>query len=406
MDLMNTPSLHARASAALSRSRTSAHAARRAAQAALFQALQSKPLPAKPLPAKPPPAKPFLAKPTLPRAFLAVLGLALLCRSTPAAPAPAERKPLALATLAPKGSSYHKTLLALNEAWRAGPEGGVGLKLFTDGALGGEADMVRNMRTGRLQAAMLTVNGLRDIDPAVTALQNIPLAFDSLDEAGAVRERLMPRLERALAEKGFVALFWGDIGWVRFFTKQQVVLPQDMQRVKLFTWSGSTRQADLMKSLGWNPVLLETADILPGLQTGLIDGVGTVPYLALKGQFFQSAPHMIELDWAPLVGALVVTKTSWDPLPAALQAHCREKALEAGVEITRKSRAENDEAVAAMRERGLKVQVLGEAERKAWRSFVEPVWPRLRGLDVPPELYDELMRVLKELRAGSAPAGR
>ncbi|MBL8860776.1 MAG: TRAP transporter substrate-binding protein DctP [Planctomycetes bacterium] len=326
---------------------------------------------------------------------------ALTSAATCAEPAPVlqQKRTLKLATLVPKGSSYHKSLQAMGEAWRSGPEGGAALTIYPDGTMGGEADMVRRMRAGQLQAAMISVTGLREIDPAVTALQNLPLVFDDLDEAAAVRAALLPRLERALAERGFVALFFGDVGWVRFFTKNAVRTPDDMRRVKLFTWSGSTEQADFMKSMGWSPVLLESADILPGLQTGLIEGAPVVPYFALKGQFFGVAKHMLEIDWAPLVGALVVTRKAWDELPPALREHCARAALEAGAKITADSRRENDEAVEAMRKRGLTVQPMTPELKRTWRAFIEPIWPKLRGLDVPADLYDEVMRLLAERRS-------
>jgi TRAP-type C4-dicarboxylate transport system substrate-binding protein len=65
-----------------------------------------------------------------------------------------------MGTLAPKGTSYHRLLQAMGEEWRHAPGGGVNLTLYTDGTMGGEADMVRRMRIGQLQAAMLTVPGL------------------------------------------------------------------------------------------------------------------------------------------------------------------------------------------------------------------------------------------------------
>lgn len=314
-------------------------------------------------------------------------------------PAFPERKALKLATLVPKGSSYHKSLLAMGEAWKTGPEGGNAVTIYPDGTMGGEADMVRRMRAGQLQAALISVTGLREIDPSVTALQNLPMVFDDLDEAAAVRDALLPQLEKKLADKGFVSLFFGDVGWVRFFTKEPVRTPDDMKKVKFFTWSGSTDQADFMKTMGWNPVLLETADILPGLHTGLIDGAPTVPYFALKGQFFGVAKHMLEIDWAPLVGALVVTKKAWDELPEPLRAHCRATAVTTGAKITDDSRRENDEATEAMKKRGLVVQPMTPELKTAWRAFLQPIWPKLRGLDVPAELFDEVMRLLAERRA-------
>jgi len=337
--------------------------------------------------------------------MITLLGLvaALSCASTPnveptAAPA-SERKSTKLATLVPKGSSYHKALLAMGEAWKSGPDGGAAVTIYPDGTMGGEADMVRRMRAGQLQAALISVTGLREIDPSVTALQNLPLIFDSLEEAAAVRAELLPRLEKTLADKGFVSLFFGDVGWVRFFTKTPVKTPDDMKKVKFFTWSGSTDQADFMKRMGWSPVLLETADILPGLQTGLIDGAPTVPFYALKAQLYGVAKHMLEIDWAPLVGALVVTKKAWDELPPALRDHCRATAITAGAEITQKSRQENDEAVEAMKKRGLVVQPMTPELKAVWRAFMEPIWPKLRGLDVPADLYDDVMRIVATQRA-------
>ena len=107
-----------------------------------------------------------------------------------------------LATLAPKGTSFHQILLAMSEKWRAAPGGGVQLTIYTDGTMGGEADMVRRMRVGQLQAAMLTVTGLSEIDDSVAALQNMPMIFRSLDELDFVREKLRPQLEQKFKQKG------------------------------------------------------------------------------------------------------------------------------------------------------------------------------------------------------------
>src|SRR2546422_206740 len=105
-----------------------------------------------------------------------------------------------LGTLVPKGSSYFKHLQAMGEKWRQAPGGGVSLTIYPDGTMGGEADMVRRMRLGQLQAAMLTVVGLSGIDDSVSALQNMPMMFHSLDEVDYVREKLRPVLEKRLLE--------------------------------------------------------------------------------------------------------------------------------------------------------------------------------------------------------------
>src|SRR2546428_10623062 len=109
-----------------------------------------------------------------------------------------------LGTLAPKDSTPHNSLKQMAETWRHAPGRGAQLIMFTDGTQGGEADMVRRMRIGQLQAAMLTAGGLSEIDQSVTCLQMIPLGFRSLDELGYATEKMRPLLEKRLHEKGVV----------------------------------------------------------------------------------------------------------------------------------------------------------------------------------------------------------
>ncbi|MBI4026004.1 MAG: TRAP transporter substrate-binding protein DctP, partial [Verrucomicrobia bacterium] len=181
--------------------------------------------------------------------------------SLPAAEGQARVK---LATLAPRGTSFHQTLQTMGEKWRQSPGGGVALTIYPDGTMGGEANMVRKMRAGQIQAAMLSVGGLSEIEDSVRALQNMPMMFHSLEEVDYVREKLQPALEKKFLEKGFVILFWGDAGWVRFFSRHPAVRPDDFKKLKMFAWSGDNNQIDIMKSAGYHPVPLEYTDTLTG----------------------------------------------------------------------------------------------------------------------------------------------
>ena len=303
-----------------------------------------------------------------------------------------------LATLAPKGSSYYQILQAMGEKWRKAPGGGASLTIFADGSMGGEADMVRRMRVGQLQAGMLTVVGLSEIDPSVSALQNMPMMFRSLDEVDYIRQKLAPSIEKKLLEKGFVVLCWGDSGWVRFFSKEPVIYPADLKKMKLFTWAGDAKQLDIMKAGGYQPIPLETNDILPSLQTGLINAVPSTPFYALAGQFYGPASHMLELNWAPLVGGAVVTRKTWDSLSGEARDVMMKAATEAGEQIKTKSRAESDQAVETMRKRGLTVHAVTPEVEAAWRKAAEDVYPKIRGAIVPAEMFDEVIRLLQEFR--------
>lgn len=326
--------------------------------------------------------------------FLALAALA--GASTPAQAG--ERKTVRLATLAPKGSSMYKSLETLREKWTNAPDGGVKLVIYPDGVMGSESDIVRKMRAEQLQAGVLTVTGLQEIDKSAAALQNLPLMFRTLDEAAYVRDKLRPTLEKRFGEKGFVMIFLGDVGWVHFFSKEPVIHPDDLKKVKLFTWSGDNQAIDLMKNLGLHPVPLEPTDILTGLQTGLVDAVAMVPFFALAAQIYSPTPHMLDLDWAPLVGAGVVLKKTWDTFPENVRDDLLASASKIGAEIIERQRVENEESVQAMQKRGLIVHKITPAIEAEWRAFVEPVYPKLRGLEVPADMYDAVVSSLAEYR--------
>ena len=292
----------------------------------------------------------------------------------------------------------------MGEKWRQLSGGAARLTIYPDGTQGGEADMVGLMQTGNLDAGLLTAVGLSEIEPEVNALQSMPMAFRTLDEVDYVGEKLRPMLEKRLLDKGYVVLFWTDSGWVRFFSKSPVVHPDDLRKLKLFSWIGNAHEYDLWKASGFHPVALETAGIPQGLLSGTIEAVSVPPFFALAGQLDLQAKYMLELNWAPLVGACVVRKKSWDRVPAGKREAMLQVAADIGKKVKANGRAESDAAVTAMVKRGLKVQKVTPEIEVEWRALLEKLDNQIRGKVVPPEVFDLAHSVLKEYRTGHANA--
>ena len=314
----------------------------------------------------------------------------------------AKTQQLRIGSLVPKNSLYHRQLIDIADSWRTAQGAGARYVVFPDGVQGGEAEMARRMRIGQLQGALLSVVGLREIEPSIAALQAMPLLFRNWEEVDYVREKMRPAMEKKFLDKGFVVLAWGDAGWVRFFSKDAALRPDDYKRMKFFAWGSEPDQQNIMKSLGYTPVPLETTDILPAIQTGMINVVPSTPYFALATQVYNSAPHMLEINWAPIVGALVVTRKAWDGMSPEVQKVVRAASDKAGAEIRTKARQEVEEAVDAMKKRGLTVNTPNAAQMKEWNDLAEKLYPRIRGTMVPAETFDEVMGHLKTFRAGQA----
>ena len=151
----------------------------------------------------------------------------------------AETIEIKMATLAPKDSPWCDVLVRMGERWKAISNGNVKLTIYPGGVMGDEPDTVNKLRVKLIQAVALTGAGMGDIEKGVAALQ-IPLMFDSYDELDYVRDRVAPQLERRIEANGYVVLNWGDAGWVHFFANKPMTRLDDLRKLKMFTWAGST----------------------------------------------------------------------------------------------------------------------------------------------------------------------
>ena len=325
--------------------------------------------------------------------------MAGLTLAAPALDAAEKTISLKLSTLAPAGTSYHKSLQAMGEKWRKASDGVVQLVIFAGGTQGSEADMVGLMQTGNLDAGLLTAGGLAEIDPAALAMQVMPMFFRNLDELDYVAQKLRAQLDARLLAKGYVVLFWSDSGWVRFFSKSPVLHPDDLRKLKVFSGSDSAAAYDLWKVSGFSPVSLEATGIPQGLLSGAISSVPTVPIFALAMQLDSQAKQMLEVNWAPLVGAAVVRKKAWDRVPAAAREAMLKIAAETGEQVKKAGRAESDAAVAAMVKNGLVVQKVNPEVEAEWRAVIDKVQNQIRGKVVPADVFDEAQRLVKDYRA-------
>ena len=303
-----------------------------------------------------------------------------------------------MGTLAPEGSPWHEVLQQMGERWRKSTAGQVRLVIYPGGVLGDEPDMVNKMRIGQIQAVALSGEGLARIEPGVAGLQ-VPMMFDSYAELDYVRDRIAPRLEQMIERRGYKVLNWGDAGWVHFFTRTPASRLQEVRRMKLFTWAGDNETLELWKANGFRAVPLAATDILTGLQTGLIEVVPTTPLYALLNQSFAIARYMIDVKWAPLVGATLISLRTWNSLTEQQRSELAKAASDSSEGLRDGIRKMGGDAVATMQKRRLEVVHVDAAGIADWRREAESVYPKLRGATIPADLFDDVLKYRNEYRS-------
>jgi TRAP-type C4-dicarboxylate transport system substrate-binding protein len=300
-----------------------------------------------------------------------------------------------LGTLAPSGSTWHNLLKEMAARWAQASGGRVKLRIYAGGTQGSEGDMVRKMGVGQLQAASITSVGLHDIVKEPQAL-SAPGMIDSEAEFNAVFAKLEPTLDRLLEKKGYVPLHWSQVGFARIFCSKAYRTPAEIGDAKMFAWDGDPASVDAWKATGFRPVVLSSTDVVPALQTGMIDCVANVPLYLLTARLFERANHMIDVPWAYLFGATVVRKSTWDRVPADVRPKLLAIARELGARVDAEVKRLNDDAVVEMKKQGL---VVVEVDRRPWFAAAEKSWPVIRGKVVPAAFFDEVLKARNEYRA-------
>jgi TRAP-type C4-dicarboxylate transport system substrate-binding protein len=300
-----------------------------------------------------------------------------------------------LATLVPINSSWHKALLDMGAEWEAKTAGRVKLTVYAGGTQGSEDATIRMMRPGvdQLQSNLLMISGLSTIDESFNVF-GIPFFFQSDAEGQYVLEKLTPMLEKRLEAKGYRLLAWGSAGWVQLFSKKPLTSLADIKAAKLYTSQGDDRMVQWYKANGFRPVALNANDIPAQLKlsTGMIDAAPSPPYPALLLQIFRDAKYMLDVRFAPLYGAVILSNDAWNKI----EPNDRPIVVAAAKNIEKRLLGEapklDADSIATMKSRGLTVTTIDPKIAATFRAEAEAFVKTMRGGMVPADVYDAAIR--------------
>jgi TRAP-type transport system periplasmic protein len=313
---------------------------------------------------------------------------------------PAAAATLKIATVSPEGSTWMRLLRAGAEEVQARTDGRVDFKFYPGGVMGDDKAVLRKIRLGQLQGAVLTVGGLVQTYEDIQ-LYGLPLLFRSYDEVDFVRERLDDRLLAGLEERGYVSFGFAEVGFAYAMSKNPVRSVADVRAQRVWTPDGDPGSARALQAFDINPVPLSIADVLSGLQTGLINGVAVPPVGAIALQWHTQLDYLMDLPLLYIYGLLAVAERPFARLSAADQAVVRE--VMAGVvdEVNARSRRDHESAMQALLDQSIQQTHPDAAQVDDWQAQAERANAALveSGL-VSADLLDAVRKLREEFRNG------
>jgi TRAP-type C4-dicarboxylate transport system substrate-binding protein len=276
-----------------------------------------------------------------------------------------------VATLSPDGSFWMKTMRAAGKEVAVATDDRVKFKWYPGGVMGDDKAVLRKMRVGQLQGAALPMGELLSFYPDSQAY-GIPFLFRSYEEVDYVRSQLDASLIEGFAEGGMEVLGIAEGGFGYFLATEPVRVPEDLRQQKVWVPQNDVVSARLAQSIGVTPIPLTLPDVLPGLQTGLINTVAVSPIGAIALQWHTRVDYVTDIPLMYFCGVMTLTGKSFNKLSAQDQTIVREVFGKAFKHIEERNRIDNVSAFDALLNQGVESVVLNDAEKNIWLGMQQP----------------------------------
>jgi len=258
--------------------------------------------------------------------------------------------------------------------------------------------MIRKIRINQLQAAALTGVGLGSIVEDIYAVQ-LPFVIRTSAEMDYVMGELLPTFGRMFDEKGFTLIAWFMAGWAHLFSKTPVLTVQDARQLKLYADPSSPAIVDAWKKMGFHVVAVSSTEVLPALQSDLVEAFLLTPLTAAAMQWFGLAKNMMELPLVPMISGIVVSERVWDSIPGELKGELLDIVDRHLGALGEETAALEQEAIQIMLENGLQIQPVSPEAAVEWERVVEEGLELITGTVVSEQMFEEVQTLVEEYRS-------
>lgn len=257
-------------------------------------------------------------------------------------------------------------------------KGQVEIKVFPAGQLGGERAIIEGVQLGTIEMSFTTTGAIAGFAPEFQVL-DLPFLFPTYEAAytyldGDQGKKLLALLDR----KGIHGVVFLENGWRNFTSsKKEIKLPGDLKGQKIRVME-SPMYMGLISTLGGSPTPMAYPELPNALLQKVIDGQENPSVNIYSAKMFESQPWMTQDQHTYNVMIMKVNKKVWNGLPADIKKIMEDTAAEVSAFQRKLNRECDDDFIAKLKGKGMKVHVLTAAERKAFETALQPMYDKGR----------------------------
>lgn len=250
--------------------------------------------------------------------------------------------------------------------------GRISIQMFPSMQLGGEKEMIEQAQVGALQIARISVGAMGPVSDDVNVF-NMPFIFR--DEAhmrkvidGPIGQELLEKIN-SNPNSRLIVLGWMDAGTRNVYSNKAASKPEDLKGQKI-RMMGNPLFVETMNAMGGNGVAMGFNELLPALQTGVVDGAENNPPTLLAQNHYQVSKVYSQTGHLIIPEIFVFSKKTWEGLSKADQDLLKKVSREAQLEQRALWDAYTVEAETKLKAAGIKFV---PADKAAFYKATQPV---------------------------------
>ncbi len=250
--------------------------------------------------------------------------------------------------------------------------GRISIQMFPSMQLGGEKEMIEQAQVGALQIARISVGAMGPVADEVNVF-NMPFIFR--DEAhmrkvidGPIGQELLEKIN-SNPNSRLIVLGWMDAGTRNVYSNKAASKPEDLKGQKI-RMMGNPLFVETMNAMGGSGVAMGFNELLPALQTGVVDGAENNPPTLLAQNHYQVSKVYSQTGHLIIPEIFVFSKKTWEGLSKADQDLLKRLSREAQMEQRALWDAYTVEAETKLKAAGIKFV---PADKAAFYKATQPV---------------------------------
>ena len=193
--------------------------------------------------------------------------------------------------------------------------GKVEIQVNTEGALGDEREIIRQMQFGGVDFARVSLSPLSEVIPKLNVLQMPYLYVNSEHMWNVLEGEIGEEFLDSFGGSYLVALSWYDAGARSFYSSQKPIQNlKDIQGMKIRVQE-SELMWDMIKALGAEPVFLTYEEVYSAFQTGTIEAAENNWSSYESAGHYEVAPYFTVDEHSRVPEVQMVSEVTWNKLP-------------------------------------------------------------------------------------------